>query len=76
MYPHAYVSSFLVIRLPIVVISQVEYQTAQPLLKLRIVRVLLEQFHIIGHDEEDDLLQYTVAPGMGFLFIAVAHSIP
>lgn len=63
------------IRFPVLVISQVEHQIAQPLLEFRVVDILLEQFHVVSHDGEDDLLQHTVAFGTGFLLVAVAHSV-
>ena len=63
------------IRLPVLVIGQVEYQIAELLLKLGIIRILLEQLHVVSHDGEDDLLQHTVAFSTGILLVAVTHCI-
>lgn len=46
----AQASTLALIWLPVLVISQIEHQVAQPFLEFRIVCVLLEQFHVVCHD--------------------------
>ena len=65
----------ILIRLSILIVGQIEHQIAQPLLELRIVRILLEQLHIVCHDRENDFLQYAVAFSARLLLVAVAHGI-
>lgn len=63
------------IRLPFLVISQIKDKVGQPFLKRGIVLELLEQFHVVCHDCENDLLQRTFTFQPGALLIRITHGI-
>ena len=52
-----------------------KYKVGKPLLERGIILKLFEQFHIISHDSEDDLLQSPLTFKSCTLFIRVLHSI-